>query len=240
MAFCPRASKLQKRSAFCRGGRGVSPAPLIVGIGGTLRDGSTSEKALRIALAEAERLGARTRLFAGQALSLPAYDPAERTRAPAAVEFIEALRSADGIIIATPSYHGSISGLIKNALDYTEDLRADARIYFSDRAVGTIVCADGVQAMGATLATLRAIVHALRGWPTPFSAVINSALRPFASDGQCSDPEVTQQLAFVAEQVADFARWRRSHTPDNGAEAAPATWNLQSSQLIQLTLESMN
>lgn len=213
----------------------MSAAPFIVGIGGTLRDGSSSERALRIALAEAERQGARTLLFAGQALDLPAYDPAERTHSPAAVELIEALRTADGIIIATPSYHGSVSGLIKNALDYTEDLRADARIYFSDRAVGTIVCADGVQAMGATLATLRAIVHALRGWPTPFAAVINSAQRPFAADGQCSDPAVTQQLALVAEQVVAFARWQR---PDDasqrhGADVERAKWNPQSPQLIE-------
>jgi FMN reductase len=220
----------------------MNTAPLIVGIGGTLRDGSTSEKALRIALAEAERRGARTRLFAGPALNLPAYDPAERTRAPVASDLIEALRNADGIIIATPSYHGSISGLIKNALDYTEDLRTDARIYFSERAVGTIVCADGVQAMGATLATLRAIVHALRGWPTPFSAVINSALRPFAADGQCSDPAVAQQLAFVAEQVVEFARWRRAYEASqrNGADAAPVKRNPQGARLIELTLEYMN
>lgn len=219
----------------------MSSAPLIVGIGGTLRDGSTSEKALRIALAEAERRGARTRLFAGAALHLPAYDPTERTRAPAAVDLVEALRNADGIIIATPSYHGSISGLIKNALDYTEDLRADARIYFADRAVGTIVCADGVQAMGATLATLRAIVHALRGWPTPFSAVINSALRPFGPDGQCSDPAVAQQLAFVAEQVVDFSQWRRHFEAArrNGTDALAAR-NPQGARLIELTLEYMN
>lgn len=190
--------------------------PLIVGIGGTLRDGSTSERALRIALGEAERLGARTRIFAGQLLNLTAYDPAERNRGGAAAELVDALRGADGIIIATPSYHGSISGLIKNAIDYTEDLRADARVYFSDRAVGTIVCADGIQAMGSTLATLRAIVHALRGWPTPFSAVINSALRPFTADGKCADPQVAQQLAFVAEQVVAFAQMRRLY------EATPA------------------
>jgi len=220
----------------------MNAAPLIVGIGGTLRDGSTSEKALRIALAEAERRGALTRLFAGPALNLPAYDPAERMRAPVASDLIEALRNADGIIIATPSYHGSISGLIKNALDYTEDLRADARIYFSERAVGTIVCADGVQAMGATLATLRAIVHALRGWPTPFSAVINSALRPFAADGQCSDPTVAQQLAFVAEQVVEFARWRRAYESSqrNGADATPVKRNPHGARLIELTLEYMN
>jgi FMN reductase len=99
--------------------------------------------------------------------------------------------------------------LIKNAIDYAEDLRTDARIYFSDRAVGAIVCADGSQAMGSTLATLRAIIHALRGWPTPFSAAVNSALRPFTADGKCADPQVAKQLSFVAQQVVEFARMRR-------------------------------
>lgn len=219
--------------------------PLIVGIGGTLREGSTSERALRIALGEAERLGARTRLFAGQSLNLTAYDPADKIRSAVAAEFVEALRRADGIIIATPSYHGSISGLIKNVIDYSEDLRTDARIYFSDRAVGAIVCADGNQAMGSTLATLRAIVHALRGWPTPFSATINSALRPFTADGKCTDPQVAQQLAFVAQQVVEFARMRllyeaTQRSLDDDAAIVAGERNPQGARLIELTLEFMN
>ena len=202
-------------------------SPLIVGIGGTLRDGSTSERALRLALTEAARLGAKTQIFAGQSLNLPHYDTIERTEH--ATSLVEALRTADGVIIATPSYHGSISGLIKNAIDYTEDLGADARSYLAGRAVGAIVCAGGAQAMGATLGTLRTIVHALRGWPTPFSAAINAAQRPFSADGACSDPIIAQQLAFVAEQVVEFARMRRLYesrrnglAPQQISEAAPA------------------
>ena len=202
-------------------------SPLVVGIGGTLRDGSTSERALRLALTEAARLGAKTQIFAGQSLNLPHYDSIERTER--ATSLVEALRAADGVIIATPSYHGSISGLVKNAIDYTEDLRADARSYLAGRAVGAIVCAGGAQAMGATLGTLRTIVHALRGWPTPFSAVINAAQRPFSADGACNDPIIAQQLAFVAEQVVEFARMRRLYesrrnalVPQEISEAAPA------------------
>ena len=105
----------------CDGSDAMSKdAPLIVGSGGTARDGSTSERALRIALGEAERFGARTRIFAGQLLNLTAYDPAAKNRSVAALDLVDALRGADGIIIATPSYHGSISGLIKNAIDYAE------------------------------------------------------------------------------------------------------------------------
>lgn len=201
----------------------LASPPLIVGVGGTLRDGSTSQKALRIALDAAEKFGAATRIFAGPAINLTPYDPADPRRSSEAATLVEALRAADGVIIASPSYHGSISGMLKNALDYTEDLRADARCYLSDRAIGMIVCADGIQAMGSTLATLRAIAHALRGWPTPFAAVVNSALQPFSADGSCRIADVEEQLRRVAEQVVDMAMMqRRKSTQPHTQSLLPA------------------
>ena len=59
--------------------------PLIVGVGGTLRTGSTSERALALALAAAARLGASTAMFSGPAIALPHYDPAEGERGPEAI-----------------------------------------------------------------------------------------------------------------------------------------------------------
>jgi FMN reductase len=47
----------------------------------------------------------------------------------------------DGIILATQSYHGSMSGFIRNALDCTDDLRHDPR-HFEGGAVGCVACAD--------------------------------------------------------------------------------------------------
>ncbi len=58
--------------------------PLIVGLGGALRGNSSTEKALRLVLAEAETLGARTLLLTGEALNLPLYAPGERARSAAA------------------------------------------------------------------------------------------------------------------------------------------------------------
>ena len=112
------------------------------------------------------------------------------------------------MILSSPGYHGSISGLLKNALDYSEDMRADERVYLADRAVGIIVCADGIQAMGSTLNTLRSIAHALRAWPTPFAAVVNSGARPFGPDGACKSAEVEQSLRLVAAQVVEFAEMK--------------------------------
>ncbi len=153
-------------------------APLIVGIGGTMRAGSTSEMALSAALGMARKLGMRTRMLSGAALVMDAYEPGTGGRSANALALVAALREADGILISSPSYHGSISGLLKNAIDYTEDMRGDERPYFDGRAVGCIVCADGAQAMGSTLFTMRSIVHALRGWPTPYAAAVNSGLSP--------------------------------------------------------------
>ena len=194
----------------------MSAAPLIVGLGGTTRIGSTSERALRIALSRAEAMGARTRIFTSTDLNLPHFDPTATERLPAEIALIEALREADGVIIATPSYHGSLSGMVKNALDYTEHLRGDVRPYLESRAVGCIVCAEGPQAMGATLAALRAIVHALRGWPTPYGAVINTAGPAFDSGPAGPDPAVLQQLDLMASQVIGFARMQRALSAQTG------------------------
>jgi FMN reductase len=180
--------------------------PFIVGIGGTTRVGSTSELALRTILAQAEALGARTDLLCATELVMDAYDPMVKTRSDSSLRLVKLLREADGIVIASPSYHGSIPGLLKNALDYTEDMRSDPRPYFDGRAVGCVVCAEGIQAMGTTLFTLRSIVHALRGWPTPYSATINSSTKPFGPDGQLREEAVSAQLKIVAQQVVQFAQ----------------------------------
>ncbi len=179
--------------------------PMILGIGGTLRSGSSSERALNIALTAAEKAGATVRSFTGAKLDLPHYDASNKAGIEAAAELLELYRQCDGVIISSPGYHGSTSGMIKNALDYIEELRSDERVYLEDRPVGCIVCAYGWQATGTTLTALRSIVHALRGWPTPLGVTINSAQTSFSDDGGCSDSRVADQLHALAGQVLGFA-----------------------------------
>jgi FMN reductase len=182
--------------------------PLIVGLGGTTRPGSTTENALHAALRHARALGCETLAFGCGALPTEPYDPARTDRSDEAAALVDALRRADGVILVSPSYHGGVSGLMKNAIDFAEDLRGDTRTYLQGRGVGTIVCADGPQSLGPTLQALRAIVHALRGWPTPYGAAINSSQRPFGPDGD--DPVAVQACEMVAAEVVQFARWVRA------------------------------
>ena len=102
--------------------------PFVVGLGGTARPDSSTEKALAIALSSAERAGARVQLIGGDLLAqLPHYLTVEVASSPAALTLLDALRSADGVIIASPGYHGSVSGILKNAIDYLEETAKDDR-----------------------------------------------------------------------------------------------------------------
>ena len=183
-----------------------SSRALILGIGGAPFADSSSERALKISLAAAVADGAQTRLIAGPDLVLPLYDPRTKSRDDKQRALVESLRGCDGLIISSPSYHGSVSGLVKNALDYIEDLRGDARVYLDGLAVGLIVCAGGWQGAGQTLSAMRSIVHAVRGWPTPLGALINTSDCHFDQRGQCSDAVTNAQLVAVGTQVAQHSR----------------------------------
>jgi FMN reductase len=183
--------------------------PLIVGIGGTPRPGSATERALSLALRHAEAAGARTRLFGGEFLErLPHFNPGPGGPSAEQAELAQAVRDADGIILATPGYHGSLSGVVKNALDTLELTRADARPYFHGKPVGIIITADGAQAGGTTLMAVRGIIHAMRGWPTPYGAALNAA-NLFDAVGECRESRDAGQIATVADQVMEFAQMRR-------------------------------
>ena len=181
--------------------------PFIVGLGGTTRPGSTSEQALGIALDFARAQGAETQMFGGRQLLLPLYEPETGSASPEGQELIAALRRADGVIVSSPCYHGGISGLVKNAIDYTEEMRGDAKVYLDGRAVGAIGCGYGFQGPGMVVAQIRQITHALRGWPTPLGVAVNAAVVKFSA-GVCSEPAITGQLDIMARQIVDFARMR--------------------------------
>ena len=182
-------------------------SPHIVGIGGTTNSNSGTQRLLTVALTEAERGGATTQIFSGPDLArLPLYAPEEQQRTREQQAFLDAVRRADGLLLATPAYHAGISGLVKNAVDLLEDLRADARPYLDGRAVGCIVTGFGWQGCGTTLTSVRTIVHALRGWPTPLGVTVNTAEKLFDEQGSLIDTKVRAQLGLLAHQVMDFAQ----------------------------------
>jgi FMN reductase len=179
--------------------------PLIIGIGGGAGPGSVTEAALRYCLSAAAEAGATTRLFAGADLDVPLYAPGT-PRDPRVAALLAAAQAANGVVIASPAYHGTMSGRVKNALDYLEDL-SDARpCYLDGRPVGVIASAAGPTAAAHTIATLRGVAHALRGWPTPLGVAVDSGT---AATGPCGqvvfDDKTAWQLTLMGRQIVDCA-----------------------------------
>jgi FMN reductase len=203
------ANRVAPRPGQDAGARPAAPAdrPHIVIVGGTMRPGSTSERLARHCGQLLQGLGASTVVFPATALELPMYAPERATLHPVAQEFIRETQRCDGMVIASPGYHGGISGLLKNALDYIEELRTDARPYLHGRAVGCIVTAAGWQGANSTLAALRSVVHALRGWPTPLGVAVNSTQSLVDAVGELN-PDIAHQLGIMARQILQIAQWR--------------------------------
>jgi FMN reductase len=174
---------------------------LIVGFGGSTSGTSVTSQLLAACLDEVSALGARTHVVPSEDLAaLPIYNGPEHE--PLADPLLDAVRAADCVVIATPGYHGGMSGMVKNALDHLEALRSDQPPYLEGRAVGVIVSAAGWQACGTALVSVRSAIHALRGWPTPFGVTMNSA------EQHPDDPKVQGGLRVLAGQLVEFASWR--------------------------------
>ena len=166
----------------------------VVGIGGSVDAGSQSDRVLRAVLSAVTGLGGEVEVFSGLDLDLPPYHSGAIVPA-AARDYVTAVRQADALVISSPGYHGTVSGLVKNALDYLEELRGDQRPYLDGRAVGLIAVARGWQASVSTLGTLRQVVHALRGWPTPLGLAINSTVTTFDESGVTRTPPPPRRSA---------------------------------------------
>lgn len=93
----------------------MTDTPLVVGLGGTLRANSSTERALRHCLQAVADQGGRTELFCGADLDLPMYNPHDAERTAKASGLIESLRRDGAVVVASPGYHGAVSGLVKNA-----------------------------------------------------------------------------------------------------------------------------
>jgi FMN reductase len=179
-------------------------------IGGSTRPNSSSEKAVKVSASAAEAAGAVVDLMVSRELMFPIYDTETADRTPEASRFVKAARAADALIIASPGYHGSMSGMLKNVLDYLEDTNKDERVYLDGVPVGCIAVSYGWQATVSTLQSIRTTVHALRGWPSPFGATINATEPIFDADGACIDERARFGLETVAKQVVEFAQLRKA------------------------------
>ncbi|MGH3776949.1 MAG: NADPH-dependent FMN reductase [Pseudonocardiaceae bacterium] len=182
--------------------------PHVVVLAGSL---NPTSRANRIAAWCAQRcadLGATSSLFRGLDLEFPFYRPGVVARHAAARRYLDALRKADGVVLVSPTYHGTPSGLLKNALDYVNELADDSEPYLDGRSIGCVALAGGDQGAHSTVAALRTIGHALRGWPTPLGIALSTDTSAVDENGQPLSPRTQWQLNTMVGQVWEVAQRR--------------------------------
>jgi FMN reductase len=179
-------------------------ATRIVGLGGSLARASKSRAALQRALEGAAAAGAETRLLDLRELDLPMYNPDEDEPGEAAAELIETCYAADGLLWSSPLYQGTISGALKNALDWLHLLGRREPPYLHDKVIGLISAAGGTQGLQA-INTMEFAVRALRGWAVPYVVPVASAARVFDPAGRVKDESIELQLATLGEEVVRVA-----------------------------------
>jgi len=182
----------------------VSEAPAIVGLGGSLARVSKSRMALRIALDGAAAAGAETTLLDLRELDLVMYDPDRTEPTDTAAKLLETCHAADGLIWSSPLYQGSISGALKNALDWLHLLADRDPPYLHDKVIGLISAAGGTQGLQA-INTMEFSVRALRGWAVPYVVPVASAARVFDAEGRIREAGVETQLRTLGAEVVRVA-----------------------------------
>ncbi|NER52058.1 MAG: NAD(P)H-dependent oxidoreductase [Symploca sp. SIO1A3] len=167
----------------------------IVGISGSLRSQSSSYQALNLAMARVEALGASTQILDLREMQLPFCDGGDDYPGyPDVVRLREVVAEADGLILATPEYHGGVSGVLKNALDL---MSFDQ---LSDKVTGLISVLGG-QSNSNALNELRLIMRWVHAWVIPEQIAIGQSWKAFGQDGKLLDEKLSQRFDQFAQSL---------------------------------------
>ncbi|WP_424004695.1 NADPH-dependent FMN reductase [Haloarcula salina] len=170
--------------------------PHVVGVVGSLRDESYTRVGIERALAAAADAGATTELLDLGEFDLPVFD-ADQREVGDAVDFADHIHAADSILLGTPVYHGSYSGVLKNALDYC------GFDEFEHKTVGLLAVAGGGFPITA-LEHLRSVCRSLNCWVIPHQAAIPRA-RTYVEDGEIADEDIEDRVVTLGEEAVQYA-----------------------------------
>jgi len=166
----------------------------IVGIIGSLRQDAYSGLAMQEAVKRIESLGASVEILDLREMNLPFCDGgSEYPDFPDVTKLRDKVKAADGLILVTPEYHGSLSGVLKNALDLM------SFEHLSGKITGLISVLGG-QSNSNALNDLRIIVRWVHGWVIPEQIAIGQAWQAFSSSG-IKDEKLAERFDKFAQSL---------------------------------------
>jgi NAD(P)H-dependent FMN reductase len=191
--------------------------PKIIAFAGSNRVGSMNRAALTLAVAGASDAGAEVEVIDLREYAMPLYD-ADQHAAEGVPESVrrlrEAMRSAQGLLIASPEYNASITPLLKNTIDWLSQSVADGvgagggRMPFEGKVVGLLGASAGAFGTIRALPHVSFILSNLGAIVLPVVAVPN-ADKLFTADGAVANERQAAMLRKLGATVAGFAATSR-------------------------------
>lgn len=180
----------------------------IVGIGGSLRAGSTTLQALNIALCGAQAAGGDIQLIDLAELKLPLFngtyslDDYTWDEQRALITLLDAVDEAQGIILASPTYHGTISSTLKLVLELLAIGRENQESRFAGKAIGLVTVQGGTSGTGNnTLTTMLLASRSMGGWVVPTVVSIPGSRSAFDNKGIPHNQAIHERLKTLGAEV---------------------------------------
>jgi NAD(P)H-dependent FMN reductase len=174
----------------------------ILGVAGSMRQESYSTLGLKMVLEEAKKYGSESHLLDLRDRNLPLYDPGAPSSNDSSFnnsnnvleKITTALKWADALVLASPDYHGSMSGTLKNFLDYFwED--------FAGKTFGYMIASHE---KGLTVADqMRTAVRQCYGWSMPYNISINGE-KDFDSEGNLVNSALVKRIKMLARDLVTY------------------------------------
>lgn len=166
----------------------------VLGVGSSMRKGSYRTETLRIALEKASQNGAETKFLSLYDNPLPFYHDRSRGNNSNIDLATEMVKGSEAIILATPDYHGSMSGSLKNFLDH----------FWSDFAGKTFgyICSSHEKGL-TVMDHMRTAIRQCYGWSLPYGISINST-QDFNSNREITNSRLLMRLNSFSRDLVIY------------------------------------
>ncbi len=173
----------------------------ILGIAGSLRLNSYSTRALKLVLEKAAtKYASETNLIDLREMELPIYNPNISSENDKILTYVtREVIKADSYVLASPDYHGSMSGAMKNLLDYYWK-------EFAGKTFGYIVASHekGLTVMDQ----MRTAVRQCYGWSMPYGISIHGD-HDFDQSGHITNSSLSSRLEMLARDLTVYGKLLR-------------------------------
>jgi NAD(P)H-dependent FMN reductase len=184
--------------------------PKIVAFSGSLRTGSYNQKLVTVAARAAEQAGADVTLCSLNDYPMPIFnEDIEKQGTPdEARAFKDLMISAHGVLIASPEYNGSLSGALKNAIDWASRPAEgeEPLVAFKNKACGLLSASPGGLGGIRGLLHLRPLLAGIQMIVVPTQFCLAGAGDKFDDDGNLTDDKARNSAEAVGHAVVDMAK----------------------------------